>query len=135
MCRTVISQKSCIPSSIGLWNNTDTDVRNASSLSAFRSRLINEFKVSCVPPIYLEGNRYLSVLTRNFRNNCSDLNYDLFRNNLRENPFCKCNSIDYENSEHYFFCCSRNELNQDDNATIFKAVQTFIKESKRFHMF
>jgi len=161
-CRTVISQKSCIPSSIGLWNNTDTDVRNASSLSAFRSRIINEFKVPCVPTIYLEGNRYLSVLHARIRNNCSDLNYDLFRNNLRENPCCKCNSIDYENSEHYFFCCSlfnnqrltlfrdtrtyhplnvetvlfgRNELNQDDNATIFKAVQTFIKETKRFHMF
>ena len=135
------------------------DVRNASSLSAFKQTVLNKDKVPIVPLIYLEGNRYLSVLHARIRNNCSDLNFDLFRNNLSQSPYCTCNSIDYENSEHYFFCCSsynnqrvklfqdtrsfhplsieivlfgNKELSYEENI-IFKAVQNFIRESKRFN--
>ena len=115
--------------------------------------------IPSVPSIYSVGNRYLSVLHARIRNNCSDLNQDLFRNHLRDNPLCTCNSVDSENSEHYFFSCmlynnqratflrqtrayhplnietvlfGNKELSTEDNLAIFTAVQNFIKDTKRF---
>ena len=37
--RTEISPKSCIPSSISLWNSLDEEIRSSSSLSSFKSKL------------------------------------------------------------------------------------------------
>ena len=37
--RTEISCKSCIPSSISLWNSLDEEIHTASSLSCFKSKL------------------------------------------------------------------------------------------------
>ena len=105
------------------------------------------------------GDPFLSVVHGHIRNNYSDLNYDLFRNNLQEDPSSSCNNIDVENSEHHLFKCpfykeSRvihfretrpfNRLNvetlllgwktltQEDKKKIFLAVQHYNKESKRF---
>ena len=37
--KTEISRKSCIPSSISLWNSLDEEIRTSSSLSCFKSKL------------------------------------------------------------------------------------------------
>ena len=38
-CRTEISRKSCIPSSISAWNSLDRELRNSPSLSSFKYQL------------------------------------------------------------------------------------------------
>ena len=52
---------------------------------------------------YLEGDRFLSVLHARIRNQCSRLNYDLFKNNyLRDNPFCM-SLLEPEDAEHFLY--------------------------------
>ena len=73
-CRTEISRKSCIPSSITLWNALDEETRNSPSVSSFKYQLKNRQTNSKVPSFYLTGNRYFSVLHARLRNKCSNLN-------------------------------------------------------------
>ena len=40
-CRTEISRRSCIPSSISEWNSLDIEIRNSPSLANFKYRLKN----------------------------------------------------------------------------------------------
>ena len=79
-CRTEISRKLCIPSSITLWNALDEETRNSPSVSSFKYQLKNRQTNSKVPSFYLTGNIYLSVLHARLRNKCSNLSPDLFRN-------------------------------------------------------
>ena len=92
------------------------------------------------------------------RNECSNLNNDLHQNFLLINSFCNCN-LEIENAEHYFFRYpkylnertrlfneTRNfhplnldilhygvvEMSLDDNMSVFKSVQTYIKDTDRF---
>ena len=57
-----------------------------------------------VPSYYMKGQRCLSVLHARIRNNCSDLNRDLYQNHLTNDPSCSCGN-DNENALHYFFEC------------------------------
>ena len=159
LVRTSVSQKSCIPSSIDLWNDLDPNIRNSNSLATFKLSLSGRHLPNNVPSYYLVGNRYLSVLHARIRNNCSNLNNDLFHNRLRESPLCACLSGEVENAEHYLLRCNffgrervdmfrvtrsfhplnvetllfgRSDLTHENNVVIFKAVQEFIKKSGRF---
>ena len=111
-----------------------------------------------VPTYYRAGSRYISVLHAKIRNNCSNFLSDLYIKHLSPSPACSC-SEEVETAEHYFFKCSnfRNEkvtlfrstrdlhslniyillfgdknLTTDENTSIFTAVQTFIKDTRRF---
>jgi hypothetical protein len=156
--RTLISQQSCIPSSIQAWNNLDNNVRNSPTLTSFRSS-VRRTSLAHNPPLhYFTGNRYLQIVHARLRNGCSNLNNDLYNNHLSENQFCPC-SNEIENAEHYFFKCTNyidqrlnlfeatrpyhplntnillfgsKNLNENENNTIVLAVQTFIKNTKRF---
>ena len=44
-CRTEISRKSCIPSSISAWNSLDIELRNSPSLSSFKYQLKKKHKI------------------------------------------------------------------------------------------
>ena len=55
--RTSISQKSCIPSSIRLWNSLADDLKVSSTLLFFKKHIISNFNISCVPSYYIMGNR------------------------------------------------------------------------------
>jgi hypothetical protein len=156
--RTLISQQSCIPSSINAWNNLDTETRTSSTLGSFKSSLRKTFSKQNPPAHFYIGNRYLQILHARLRNNCSNLNYDLYNNHLRESPFCSCSNV-IENAYHYFFECRNlinqrhdlfeairmyhplnidillhgsNDLNVDDNTAVVIAVQNYIKHTKRF---
>ena len=100
----------------------------------------------------------MSVILARLRNNCSNLNNDLFRNHIRTDSCCPhCGHI--EDAEHYFFKCTTyrtqrltlfnstrsfhplsthrllygdERLSHVSNIIIVKAVQYYIKESKRF---
>ena len=103
-------------------------------------------------------NRRLSVLHARIRNNCSNLNLDLFNNFLRPDPTCSC-QVEPENAEHYFLRCHKHtiqrlllfdslrnflplrleillygnpNLTDAENEIIFESVHTFIKNSNRF---
>ena len=51
--QTSISQKSCISSSIRLWNSLADDLKDSSSLLTFKKHVISNFNISCVPPYLL----------------------------------------------------------------------------------
>ena len=111
-----------------------------------------------VPSYFALGNRYLSVMHARLRNNCSNLNNDLFINHLHERSFCSWCNVK-EDAKHYFFTCSqyRNErliffkavrdfqplnikllslgndtLDNTSNITLFRAVHEYTKNTKRF---
>ena len=116
------------------------------------------FKVNNTPQYYFSGDRRYSVFQARLRNNCSNLNFDLFSNHLKLYETCECGA-EREDAEHYLFQChlytsprlkffrtlhnfhplnvrlllyGSTNLNEDENERIFVAVQTFIKETKRF---
>ena len=157
-CRTEISRKSCIPSSITRWNSLDEELRNSSTLASFKYQLKNLQNNSKVPHYHIVGNRYLSVLHARIQNNCINLSSDLFMNHLSPSSMCRCSDESGE-AEHFFFRCSnynydsvtlfqstRNyhplninilmfgdeNLTDENNINIFTAVQTFIKDTRRF---
>ena len=156
--RTSISQKSCIPPSIRLCNSLTDDLKDSSSLPIFKKHIISKFNISCVPPYFIMGNRYTSVIHARLRNNCSNLNDDLFRNHIRDNPLCDlCGVI--EDATHYFFHCIKyfderqvfndnvrvfqpltinlilfgNEIwSTETNMVLFRPIHRYIHDLKRF---
>ena len=104
LCRTKISRKSCIPSSISAWNSLDIELRNSPSLAIFKYQLKKLQNNSCVPTYYRTGSRYLSVLHARIRNSCSNLLSDLYINHLSPSPTYSC-SEEVEDADHYFFNC------------------------------
>ena len=157
--RTEIFKKSCIPSAITLWNSADNSLKNSNTLHSFKYQMKKSFAInSKEPSYYASGNRRLSVLHARIRNNCSNLNLDLFNNFLRPDPTCSC-QVEPENAEHYFLRCHkytiqrlvlfnslRNflplrleillygnpNLTDAENEIIFESVHIFIKNSNRF---
>ena len=57
--RTEISRRSCIPSSISLWNSLEHDFREAQNVNAFKYQLKkHKFSTSLVPLLYFDGEKY-----------------------------------------------------------------------------
>ena len=64
-CRTDLYRKSCIPSSITLWNNLDENLRNSSSLSSFKYALKQvSSNINNVPSYYIKGDKIFICNTR-----------------------------------------------------------------------
>ena len=104
------------------------------------------------------GNENISILYTRLRNNCSNLNDDLFRNHIHDNPLCDlCGKV--EDAIHYFFncrkftivrqgfndtvrvfqplsidmiLCGNYNLNMENNIVLFRAVHRYIHATKRF---
>ena len=157
--RTTFSQKSCIPSSIRLWNGLEDDFKNLSTLTTFKKHVISKFNKSYIPSYFIFGNRYISVLHARLRNRCSNLNNDLYINHIRDNPLCDLCGV-VEDAIHYFFHCRRYTIerqvfndtvvmlqpqsinlilfgnekwNLETNIVLFRAVQRYIQVTKRFN--
>ena len=156
--RTSISMKSFVPSGINLWNNLDDNFKNLETLQSFKHALKISRGKQKVPTYFYSGKRQLQVLHATLRNNCSNLENDLFLNHLSDSNLCSC-SIEIEDAEHYFFKC-RNFVNQrialfastrkfhplslekllygsnnlcdNDNNELFHSVQLFFRDTKRF---
>ena len=156
--RTTLFKKSCIPSTIDMWNSLDINIRQNPTLCGFKNAVKSISPTDKIVPHYLHGNRYLSVLHARLRNKCSNLNEDLYHNYLSINPYCSC-SGDCENASHFFFTCIKykeqrqkllntvlkytdaslsvllygdRSLSLVDNINIVEAVQPFIQNTKRF---
>ena len=103
-CRTSMFQKSCIPSSILLWNSLNMTLREAPSFTSFKKTL-NLRNHTPVPSYYIYGDRNISVIHARIRNNCSNLHADLYNNHLNLSPTCSCGAM-VEDAEHFFLCVS-----------------------------
>jgi hypothetical protein len=119
--RTNLFQKSCIPSAIELWNSIDLSLRDISTLTSFKHKIKQPFNEK-VPTYYLNGNRYLSVIHARIRNNCSNLNGDLYNNHLRDDPYCACNNNVFECASHYFFSCPKY---REQRLSLFRQTREF----------
>ena len=113
-----------------------------------------------VPKYYFCGDRFYQVLHTRLRTECISLNQHLHKRNLVGNPYCICGEV--ESNTHYLLTCPRythmrdemvtsisqitnltittdvllfgnDEVSDEVNTAIFKAVQKFIKTSKRFN--
>ena len=157
--RTELFAKSFVPSAITLWNSLPANIKSLETLNQFKNALNTSlFKRHKVPTYFNYGERYFSVLHSRLRNKCSNLNFDLFTNHLKDNGSCECGS-EREDAEHYFFQCNFyinerlklfrsthpfhplstnkllfgcSELSIEANEKIFASVQTFIKDTRRF---
>ena len=106
-CRTALFENPFVPSGIKAWNNLPAQIRNSLSISCFKRRLLDSYSdSSVVPKYYLHGIRNLSVIHTRLRNNCSNLNADLFNNHISLTDKCEHCQIS-ENAEHYFFSCKK----------------------------
>ena len=141
-----------------LWNSLADDLKDSSSLLTFKKHIISNFYISCVPPYYIMGNRYSSVIHARLRNNCSSLYNDLFRNHVRHNPLCEWCGV-MEDATHFFFHCIKyigerqvfndtvrefqplttnlilfgsENWNIETNMVLFRAIHRYIHASKRF---
>ena len=108
--RSEILYRSCITSSVTLWNSLDQIVRTIDSPKCFKNHIKNSYITNAVPSFYLVGDRYFTVLNARIRNNCIDLNNDLYVNHLRADPLRNCLN-ENEDANHYFFKCV-NYINQ-----------------------
>ena len=157
--RTEIMKRSCIPSSVNLWNEADNELKYSNTLQLFKyHQNMASTRNLKIPSYYFFGKRRLSVLHARMRTNCSNLNSDFFNNYLRPDPICSCQT-EPENAEHYLFRCNKyngqrlvliislrnylplrlevllsenQNLTEEDNTVIFEAVHTFIRTSTRF---
>ena len=155
---TEIFPISFIPSSVTLWNNLPPDIKSLQSLSFCKSRILQSFNVSDLPKYYLVGDRNKSDLQTRIRNQCSDLNFHLYLNHIKDNASCSC-GYQIENAEHFFFHSPRytdqriqlfrdlhilhplnrnillygsNDQYDDVFNHTFLSVHSFIRNSKRF---
>ena len=157
--RTLLYSRSFLPSAINLWNSLPIDIRNIDNISNFKTSLKQLFNLCEDNPQYFyTGDRHSSILHARLRNNCSNLNSDLFINHLKNTPLCACEN-DAENVEHYLFHChtyrlqrialftalrsfhplncemllyGKPSLNNENNTIIFNEVKKYIMTTKRF---
>ena len=158
LIKTEVLKRSFIPTAVTLWNKLSFEVREANTLSIFRSKLKNMFKIPNV--LYYYGKRWPSIMHARLRIGCSKLNYDLcFHLHIPDiMPDCSCGEH-YENARHFFMTCPNyndlrvvmrgkvlsvtafdfdtlmcgsSELNLRLNMLVFDAVHEYILRSNRF---
>ena len=108
---------------------------------------------------YSMGCRLTNCIILSMKLHCSELNYDLFKDNLTENKYCVCCEV--ETPFNYLFQCQQytlfrnqlyhetgfvqelsldiilngnNGLSHQDNTILHHAVTTFILSTKRFRL-
>ena len=98
------------------------EIQNINSLESFKKALKDSiFITPTVSSYYIQGTRRLSILHVRLRNNCSDLNNDLYMNHLNASPACACGE-GIENAEHSFFNCNRFD---DHRLVLFRSIRSF----------
>ena len=144
---------SFLPSTIEKWNNLPEYIRKTGSVEQFKGYITPER--TKIPEYIYFGDRKAQILQTRLRLRCSDLREDLFQINLADTPQCSCGQA-IEDAEHFLSECHLytdirhnlpinlqhyeteellmgNELrSRKHNERIFKAVQTFIRQTGRF---
>ena len=92
---------SFFPSTIRAWNSLPNEVKEASSVAAFKHALNRNIKI---PPKYFNaGTRMGQILHARLRMGCSSLNSDLYRKNIVQSPSSSCG--EFESAKHFLFTC------------------------------
>ena len=149
---------SFIHTAVKLWNGLDNAIKQAPSLSKFKSELKKTQRAKNVLNYY--GKRWVSIMHSRLRIGCSKLNYDLsFNLHIPDiDPGCECGAL-LEDANHYFVNCPRFNkerielklkvetltnfnvnvllsgsptLKYTENTVIFDAVHRYIMETRRF---
>ena len=69
--RTEVFRKSCLPSSVSLWNEQSPNIKRCETFTTFQHQLkLHLFGTRKVPEYFLKGNRFLSVMHARIRNQC-----------------------------------------------------------------
>ena len=100
--KTVLYANSFIPSTTQLWNTLPQTIQTNPSISLLKTFLPTSDTM--VPIYYYFGSRKEQVKHCRLRLVISDLNYDLFRRHLLEDPICSCGHT-AETSEHFLLHC------------------------------
>ena len=160
--RTAKLNKSFFPSTTRLWNRLPDDLKHALTVESFKYKLSTESRKKR-PPLWLShGHRKLNIIHTRLRNQCSDLNDDLYHHKLSNTRSCDCGAP-RETSSHYFLVCKKftgernaliehlNNLGLDislnlllkgtpdesveSNRTIMSLVQNYIKDTGHFALY
>lgn len=95
-----------MPSAVSLWNKLSPNIKQSETFTTLQLQLKQHLFGTGVPEYFLKGNRFLSVMHARIRNECSNLNGDLFKNYLRISKACSC-GYEIEDADHYFFNCNK----------------------------
>jgi len=109
-CATVAYSKSFLPQLINLWNALPGNLTTSSNLIGFKTSLATHLHCCSGNSLLLsfsllhEGK--LGRILTDIRIGISPLRYQLYTNNISDNPFCAhcCDVV--ESPEHFFFICS-----------------------------
>ena len=105
-CRTCKYSNSFYPDSVSLWNDTNDDIRNSTSLSKFKSNLLSTLRPK--PRTFFgihnpEGIRIIFQL----RVGLSQLKYHKKRHKFQDTPSDICNcGLEAEDTVHFFTKCN-----------------------------
>ena len=154
--RTSLYESSFFISTTYLWNELPEHYKETDSIARFKRLLrIND---GIVPAYYFGKDRMSEILHCKLRLEISDLQGDLVKRHLSDNPTCQC-GYHRENAKHYLFDCplfdaartiTIHKIDRSDytlkcllfgnpnrslseNVKIFEYVSEFIKLSKRFN--
>ena len=150
---------SFFPTTTKKWNDLNMELKNKSSVDAFKNALKKQLPKK--NPLFHYGGRLENCIQSRMRIGNSPLNDDLHTIlHVIDSPLCPCGSGLNETSEHFFFECDlydqqREVMKQDllpyvindvnyllygvpnesytDNIKIFSAVHKFIRDTKRFY--
>ena len=154
-CRTDLYSKSFFPEATRLYNELPDDVKTIPSIGSLKHFLNQSDPI--VPLYYYGDNRSKEIWHTRLRLGMSDLNYDLFRRHLVDDPACSCGYIS-ETAEHFLMHCTNHtqqraatignlpgylffidillkgntNMNNEQNKAVFDIVQDFIELTGRF---
>ena len=113
---TQLSYNSFLPSVVRDWNELSQDTKNATSICAFKHRLIST--MIDVPLHYRDGKRIGQIYHVILRTDRSSLNHHLYSKNIIGSSLCTFGT--FETTKHYLFECNRfNEFRQEMMQEIF----------------
>ena len=109
LCHTENYQTSFFPSMINEINLLEPHIINAPTVQTFK-KIINtpndipDQDNNTVEIFKTNGCRKINIILCQLRNECSNLNYDLYRDHLNDTPACRCGN-EYESAQHYIMYC------------------------------
>ena len=104
-CRTTYNFNSFIPSTIRIWNNIPSNIKESESIHSFKQALCSLNIENNVPKYYYNtGSRRGQILHARLRMRCSSLKQHLFLSNIEASPLCTCGKI--ESCYHFLLECT-----------------------------
>ena len=105
--RTDRFQNSFFPFCVSQWNTLDTEIRNLTSISSFKSALSRFYRPTSSSVYNVHNPKGIVYLNR-LRVGFSHLREHKFRHNFQDtiDPFCNCSTNSIETTEHYLLHCS-----------------------------